>query len=216
MLRVLLLLLAGPALAEHPCREGAPLEPGAQLMWRSIETSEPIPADITAGYVNARDPDRYGRVRAHLFRNDVHVQEALIREGLAFAHPVRETEACARRLLLAEREARVRRRGVWRTRRVERAADPALRSRVGRFAIVEGRVRSVGARRRTVYLNFGQRWTTDFTVSAARRDLKDELLGRLEAATGSRVRVRGFLEERGGPLIRLHDKAQIEWLDRPN
>ena len=40
----------------------------------------------------------------------------------------------------------------------------------GRFAVVEGKVLSVRESGGTIYVNFGRRWTEDFTVTALKRN----------------------------------------------
>ena len=98
--------------------------------------------------------------------------------------------------------------------RIERADDPTLAKRADRFAVVEGAVVSVGDRRSRVYLNFGTFWREDFTVQILKRDLKrhPELLARIVRSEGRRVRVRGRLTARDGPLMKVRDAGQILFL----
>lgn len=90
---------------------------------------------------------------------------------------------------------------------------------MGQFVVITGLVASVGDRKRRLYLNFGQNWEQDFTVSVVKsgrgafKERKAGALARLQALTGKTVRVRGVLEQRQGPLIRLADEAQIEILE---
>jgi hypothetical protein len=127
-------------------------------------------------------------------------------------------KACADSLLSAERAARAAGRGLW--------ADPnfaplsaknltRLQAGRGQFALVEGKVLSVRESGATIYVNFGRRWTRDFTVTIARRK------GRAFAAAGvepkklegHRIRVRGWIEQRGGPIIAAEAPEQIEFAD---
>ena len=163
-----------------------------------------------------RKPDRYGRLHGFLLApdGDEPLQIEWLRRGLGFADPERMKSACAAALLEAEAEARTARRGVWRRARIERADDRSLvRRRADSFAIVEGRIVSVGDRTRRLYLNFGTFWRQDFTVQIDKRDLKrhPELLARLVRAKGRMVRVRGRLVERDGPYMRVRDAGQIEF-----
>jgi len=57
--------------------------------------------------------DRFGRLLAYVFVDDVLVNEALVREGLARAHRYGRNAAMAVRLEAAERDARAARRGMW-------------------------------------------------------------------------------------------------------
>ena len=84
------------------------------------------------------------------------------------------------------------------------------------FQIVEGRVKETGERKRRVYLDFGEVWKHDLTAIIAGRDRK-----RFEAAgidllklKGRKVRLRGWVERWNGPLLRLSEPEQIEFLDK--
>jgi hypothetical protein len=66
-----------------------------------------------------------------------------------------------------------------------------------------------------VFVDFGHDFRTDFTVMVA-RTLVPRLLEAgiaLESLKGRAVRVRGVLEESGGPAIRLADPLELELLD---
>jgi hypothetical protein len=73
----------------------------------------------------------------------------------------------------------------------------------------------VTALRSATYINFGADWRTDFTISmrgGARREAMRRWTD-LPALSGRRLRVRGWIEQRGGPMIEIQDLAEIEWLD---
>ena len=79
------------------------------------------------------------------------------------------TRACATELLrretLAARKAKL---GLWGSSYYDllNADNPAdVLAEQGRFALVEGRVLSVRESGATIYVNFGRRWTEDFTVT---------------------------------------------------
>ena len=110
--------------------------------------------------------------------------------------------------------ARQARRGVWaETAVIKNAESPGdILARVGQFTVVEGKVLSVRQAGATTYINFGRRWTRDFAVTISRR-----VLSSFEAAGISpkslenrRIRVRGWIEARGGPRIEALRAGQIE------
>jgi hypothetical protein len=85
---------------------------------------------------------------------------------------------------------------------------------IGRFTVAEGRVLSVRQAGATTYLNFGRNWTRDFAVTISRR-----MIPAIEAAglapkslENKRIRVRGYVEARGGPRIEVRQAGQIEVL----
>jgi len=161
--------------------------------------------------------DRHGRLRAHLVRLDdgAWVQGALLAAGLARVMSLVDERAAVAEMLAHERRARAGRLGIWREPhyRVRAAAEAGegLRS----FQLVEGRVRAAAVVRGRGYLNFGEDWREDFTVSIAPRDRK-----RFEAAgiavedyEGRLVRVRGWIGSFNGPMIEATHPEQIEVLE---
>jgi endonuclease YncB( thermonuclease family) len=167
--------------------------------------------------------DRYGRLRAYVFGDSPDdtkglerpIQHAMVIHGLARVAAQVGDAGCAAELKVLEEEARRAKTGLWSDPEyaVLLADDPAaLRRSRGRFVLVEGRVLSVRESGGTVYLNFGRRWSEDFTVTVARRNLRRLAAGGVEPRRFERriVRIRGWVEERGGPWIELTRPEQIE------
>ena len=68
-----------------------------------------------------------------------------------------------------------------------------------------------------MYVNFGEDSRQDFTIAArgqARR-LMSSLGLDPKSLEGRRVRVRGWIERSGGPMIEIHHPHQIEMLAEP-
>jgi len=174
-------------------------------------------------YLVGSTADRHGRLRAYIFVDraadakglERSIQQAMVIHGLARVSARVGDPVCAAALRADEDGARRAGAGVWGLpdHAVRRAGDPeALRRLRGRFVLVEGRLLSVRESGATMYLNFGRRWSEDFTATIARRNLRHFEAGgvnprRLERRT---VRVRGWIEERGGPWIELLRPEQIE------
>ena len=160
-------------------------------------------------------PDRYGRLPALLAPDgEPLLQATLAREGVGLAvAPADGGLPCFAEILSAEGEARRMRRGFWAEARILSARPGELATRIGRFTIFEGPVISVGNRRARTYLNFGSRWSSDVTVEIASRD-RQAFGGEaaLAALSGQRIRVRGFVEERGGPSVTVRSPLQLEIL----
>jgi len=180
-----------------------------------------------------RRRDRHRRWLAHLhldkgvgqggsgdaaaFDNERWVQGALLSQGLARVYSFADNRSAIAEMLTRERAARAAKRGIW--------AHPYYRildhreagRRANSFQLVEGRVLTVAPTRSTVFLNFGQDWRTDFTIAIARRNLRnfEERGRRLAELAGKRVRVRGWLKRRNGPMIAVTHAEQIERLDEP-
>jgi endonuclease YncB( thermonuclease family) len=164
--------------------------------------------------------DRCGRLVAFAFPGDSQqsLQQGLLEAGLARVSARIGDKACADALLTLERTAREAHRGLW--------ADPnfaplqaenlsRLQSERGRFALVEGTVLSVRDSGATLYVNFGRRWTRDFTVTILRRQQRAFAATGVEPKRleGRRIRVRGWIEQRGGSIVEADAPEQIEFVD---
>jgi endonuclease YncB( thermonuclease family) len=167
-------------------------------------------------------PDRYGRRHAWLFAGGHSVQETLLTAGLARARWYPGETDCFAAFVAAERPAREGHRGLWAAPvyAVRAADDPSLRGQNGLYAVVEGKVVSVGHGSRMTFLDFGPAYRRDFTVMLAPAIAGKLAVGGIaggaagaDAFANRDVRVRGVIEESGGPAIRLNDPAEIELID---
>src|SRR5436305_8334372 len=161
-------------------------------------------------------PDRYGRQPAFVFVDSAEtpVQSLLLARGEALVSADIADKACAAELAAAEAAARRARRGIWADRGVIKNAESPgeLLTRIGQFTVVEGRILSVRQAGAVTYINFGRRWTRDFAVTISKRVLPAfEAAGiSFKSLENQRIRVRGFVEARGGPRIEALRVGQIE------
>jgi endonuclease YncB( thermonuclease family) len=163
------------------------------------------------------DHDRYGRLVVFVFAGGAEqsVQQALLAQGAARVSARVGDMACAEALLAAERKARAGRRGLWGDPNFAPlpAQNPArLKGERGQFALVEGKVLSVRVSGGTIYMNFGRHWTEGFSVVIPRRFQHAFTAAGIELKqlAGRRIRVRGWLEQRRGPIIEADAPEQIE------
>ncbi|MBP2296673.1 thermonuclease family protein [Azospirillum rugosum] len=167
--------------------------------------------------------DRHGRLVAQLQRDDgLWLQGALLARGLARVHtqPANQPDgrALAREMLAAEDAARAAGLGIWRTRAygVRPADDPDMVARDrDSFQILEGRVLRVTKAGSEAYLDFGEDWRTDVTVHIGRVAFRAFTQAGIDPLSyeGRRVRVRGWVGLRSGPMIEATHPEQIERLD---
>jgi endonuclease YncB( thermonuclease family) len=168
------------------------------------------------------DQDRYGRLVAGITAPDSEkpVQLELLAAGLALMASTAANTGCGAAFLSAEKAARVAGFGLWKTAYYTntKAEDPSgVLAFRGHFAVVEGKVLSVRESGGTIYVNFGRRWSEDFTVTTLKRNERTfEAAGMpLKKLAGRRVRIRGTVEERGGPWIEVIHPGQIEIAEQP-
>lgn len=161
--------------------------------------------------------DRHNRLLAHLFTEDgTWVQGALLAAGFARVYSFPDNRALVRDMLVRERRSREMEQGIW-SHPYYGVLDPdASAQQLDQYALVEGRVMDVAVVRGRTFLNYGSDWRTDFTVSIATRDWQ-----RFEEAgisandyLGRRIRVRGWLKSRNGPMIDVTHPEQIEVLSK--
>jgi hypothetical protein len=91
----------------------------------------------------------------------------------------------------------------------------SLKGGTGCFTIIEGKVLSVRESGSTIYVNFGARWSQGFSVIILRRNQRIFNAAGVEPKRleGRRIRVRGVLEARRGPVIEADAPEQIEFAD---
>jgi endonuclease YncB( thermonuclease family) len=210
-----------PRIMDVDAEPGAwPMEAAATEALRALVLGKSI--ELRFGPVRA---DRYGRLQAHAFLIEGDgrrwIQGTLLQEGHARAYALAADRTCAEDLLAAERSAREARRALWAQAayQVRSADNPAdlMRYRAT-FQIVEGAIVRVAQLRETIYLNFDHNWRRGFSVSLRRDDRA--LLGAHardpKALEGRTVRVRGWIDQRGGaPVIDLSASGLIEVTELP-
>jgi len=203
-------------------QEGSPAVPGAAAAKDALAVFL-SDAQITLKQADAQKTDRYGRLLAYVYALrdgvDRSVQSELVAAGHARVGAHVGSRTCAVELLRRETLARKAKLGLWASSYygLLNADEPAdVLAKRGHFALVEGKVLSVRESGATIYVNFGRRWTEDFTVTILKRNERNFTAAGLEPKTfaGRQVRVRGWVEERGGPWIEAMRPEQIEFADR--
>ena len=197
-------------------RPGFQTQPLAEDAKRSLEQMA-LGKSVTLD-VGGAGRDRYGRWLAQVHLEDgPWLQAEMITLGLARVYSFADNRAPAPHLLALEQDAREARVGIWELPYYAiRKPNPALlRKELGSFQLVEGRVKAAARVRGRTFLNFGDNYKTDFTVTIAPRDLS-----RFTAAgqdprklEGKRIRVRGWLTSFNGPSMELDHPEQIEVLE---
>ena len=161
--------------------------------------------------------NRMGHELAHVARktDNAWVQGSLLALGLARVMTDQRNPEKADQMYAVERAARAEKIGIW--------GDPAYKiitpeeaaKYKGSVQIVEGRIRSAAIRQNRIYLNFGDDWRTDFTVSITsenRREFSKQNVDPLQW-DGKNARVRGWIGDYNGPFIEIDHPQRIELLD---
>lgn len=163
-------------------------------------------------------PDRYNLVHAMvMLRDGQSLQWQVVADGRARVRFVPGEAYCGDNLLAAEEAARKAHLGLWSGHEyaISAADESSLLEQIGLYALVEGRVVSVSAGSRIVFLDFGHNWRRDFTVMVAASDADRFAAAgkKLESLANRFIRVRGVIEVNNGPAIRVDNPDAIELVD---
>ena len=166
-------------------------------------------------YADETSKDRYGRILAHVVRDDgVWLQGALVEQGLARVYTFFDNRRMAETLYALEKKARRYTWGIWALDHYSiRLSHPDVLSKdIGTFQVVEGRVIDAAKVCARIYLNFGENYRTDFTASIDRSvwSLFDEVKHDPLELEGRTIRVRGWVKDFNGPMIDVTHPEQIE------
>ena len=127
--------------------------------------------------------DRYDRIRVQAFVGERWVQDELLRRGLARVSIAPDRTECAAELFAAEAEARATH--CWNLV-FAGLCDPDARQSRPRYGHLSDRRRQSSERERQkwarAYLNFGEDWRTDFTVTVDPEDMRELPRGRRRSA----------------------------------
>jgi len=197
-----------------------PLGRNGFRMWPLAPQSKTALEALTLGRaVNLRyggaEKDRHGRLLAHLFLEDgTWVQGQMLQIGMARVYTFPDNRAVAADMHRHEQAARDAERGIWAHPfyKIRAAAPEALKRYTGTFQIIEGKVIDAVRVKSRVYLNFGEDWRSDFTVtlnSRARKMFKSSGIEPLDYKNKT-IRVRSWLKKYNGPAIDATHPEQIE------
>jgi len=202
----------------RPGSVAEPLAGAAKAALAGLVQGKPVRLEL-----DAEETDRYGRMEAELFLDDAAstwVEAGMVEAGMARVEITPKDRRCVAELLPVEARARANRLGIWADPyySVRDAAEPAtLDGRVGHYELIEGEIVGTGEARGRDYLDFGQVWKNDLTATIEGKARTLFAAAGIDPLTlkGKRVRIRGWLQSRDGPLIELSAPEQIEVLGPP-
>ena len=188
--------------------------------WPHAEQSRKTLNVLAAGktlelFCDNEKSDYTGQQVAHIkLVNGEWLQHIMVAAGDLYVFPRRNNTAGIKSLYEAERIARKDNRGLWAQNQATiTTVDGDVRT--GWFQIISGKVLSAKSVRKTIFLNFGENWRTDFTVeispkvvTAFKKTAIDPLL-----FNGKTIEVRGWITWKGGPHIMLEGPGQIQLLE---
>lgn len=156
--------------------------------------------------------DKYSRLLAYCFADNVFVNERILEEGLGLLYTRPPNVKYSEILVAAQKRARDNQKGLWSNEQFISAKAAA--NYIGSIATVEGKVLKVKESEKVIYLNFGADYKKDFTIVIFRQDLASFLAAGINPAKfkSKTVRVFGKIKEYNGPEIIVRHPSQIEIL----
>lgn len=154
---------------------------------------------------------------AQVVRTDgIWLQRRMIELGMARVYSFPDNRRMTKALLYAEKEARLSGVGIWPLNYYRiRSSDPSrLAKDFGTMQVIEGVVSDVAKVRSRIYLNFGEDYRTNFTISIDRSAWStfDDVNVDPLSLENREIRVRGWVKDFNGPLVDVTHPEQIEIL----
>ncbi|MDD3289187.1 MAG: thermonuclease family protein [Alphaproteobacteria bacterium] len=167
--------------------------------------------------LNKAGTDRHGRILAQVYITEANgkkiwLQEYLAQAGAAYVFPTKEAENFTPALLKSETSARSTKTGIWKDASYADIPAENAAPAQGHYAFVTGRAVDCAKRKDKTYINFGEDWKTDFTITiaeSARRLMRKNKQDPMDLR-GRKIRVRGLIENLNGPMITISRPEQIE------
>lgn len=161
----------------------------------------------TRGRVNRLDQNLAHVIRAS---DGVWINGEMLRHGLARVMPSESNPELMKEMYHQESIAIREKFGLWHVHPVL-TADQAQQA-IGDFAVIEGVIQKSALVKNQTYLNFGDDWKTDFTVSIT-PDIRKKLLRmgiNTQTLAGRSVRVRGEVRSYNGAFLELSTPDSLE------
>mgnify|MGYP005656884733 FL=1 len=171
--------------------------------------------DVTL-FFGGRKMDRHSRLLAHLKTSDgVWLQGRMLRSGMARVYSFADNRSEVAALLEQESLARVAGEGIWSHPFYAIRTPDTVGAFIGRYELIEGTVLDTAHVKGRTYLNFGEDWRQDFTVTVQKKahGLFEKAGIDLLALKGRNIRVRGWVKSYNGPSINLTHPERLEILD---
>lgn len=168
---------------------------------------------------NKGNTNRMGHMIAHLKRSDdqVWVQGTMLRLGLARVKTEKAAPEMAAQMYIFEEMAIRESLGLWSKKQYKIQSPENLDWALGSFQVVQGRVKSVSMNQNRTYINFGDDWRTDFTVSIPPKEMKVfySMDTTPQGWNGKLIRARGWVSALNGPAMEINHPEAIQLLEAP-
>ncbi|MBN2120557.1 MAG: thermonuclease family protein [Candidatus Omnitrophica bacterium] len=188
----------------------------------SLEAKDFVEKEVQARFCriefDLEEKDKYGRLLGYCFitqdAKEEFLNKKLLEEGLAVLYTYPPNVKYLEEFVWAQKKARREKKGFWGLYEVINHAEAARF--IGQIRRVRGRVLSTYNSGKTIFLNFGQDYKTDFTVAIFKNcfdyfykeNIKPEVFYKNKT-----IEVSGRIREYNGPEIIANSPLEIEVLE---
>jgi endonuclease YncB( thermonuclease family) len=174
-------------------------------------------------YILGEDPvaraDRFGHTLAHVVtENGNWIQAEMVSRGLAWVSGGPNSRDLVLPLYKYEDLARTQGLGMWsRPEFAIRDNDTIDDGTYNSFQVYQGKLKAIRTKGDYIFFNFGDNPQTDFSISFNKKELKPFRLRSGNHShtptefVGHTIRIRGWIEENGGPMMVLEYPEQLEF-----
>lgn len=162
--------------------------------------------------------DKQGNLTGHIVTEDnIWVQGDLVLKGLAWADSTPKNRDLVVKLYQFESLARTNKSGFWSSPGFAIRNGKNVEDQINTFQVVEDNIKAARVKGNDFYFGFGDNPATDFTVimnSTLASYFRRPNGGAYQAGDwqGQRIRVRGWVENSSGPLIKITHPEQLEFI----
>ncbi len=137
----------------------------------------------------------------------------LLSKGFGIVIP--STKLTEQNLYEFESEAREKLLGLWSEEQYKVKTPDTINGYENSFQVIEGTIVNTSLRKDKLYLNFGEDWKTDFTIAIPKQALQIFKKAGLTPKewSGKHIRVRGWVEEYNGAMMKVTNPVQINMLE---
>lgn len=177
--------------------------------------------DIILFQTKDKTRGRINRMQHHVVHiarksDNLWAQGLLIKLGLARVMTSPSNSEMASAMLGLEQQSRAQKSGFWENDLYTIKTPETISAHPGRLEIAQGQIKSAAMKKNRIYLNFGNDWRNDFTVSIAPEYRREFIKAGIDplSLNGKEIRVRGWVQDYNGPLIEITHPAALEILDQ--
>jgi micrococcal nuclease len=160
--------------------------------------------------------DDYNRILAYVWSDEVLINGALLRNGLALVDVRSPNRKHQKMFFDSQKEAREFHRGIWGKIEDHTFSDQEAFKLIGEIGVVQGTIIRVTIDREKVYLHFGKNGEKDFAGIIYKDNLQSfpwESKDLARSFLGREVKIYGFVRSYGGPEIIISAPSQVDILD---